>query len=507
MKELWTGGRSRAPPKDAGPTVTRRVSASAEGRASARRTIAASSSPLLSLRLVLGVAGAEPAGTSGGNRGRSAPARARRCPARYRPHGPSVPAARDDGPEGVPGLGARGRRVLAGSTRPGSALPRGARTRRSATPRRASTWCSRPRPSRTRGRAATRGEATLSTLGVATSVLDREQIAERQAPALLRSRAGRAGRGRRRAPGGIGSQGSVFVRGGESRFARVLVDGVPVNQPGGSFDFGSALPFELERVEVVRGAASSLYGTDALAGVIQTRDAAGATGRAPGLPRRGRGRQLRFAPLPGGQLGPLRELRLERGPAAPRHRQRGAEQRLRGDGRRRLGRARARASERAPALVIRGEDATLGTPGQTAFGRPDLEARSIAGDVVAGVSLRHGRGNAAHELRLGFATTRPALATRWTRAPTCRNSKARSARFQPPTSSTRRATRTTRERLSAGYQAEIQAGPATLVTAGLDIEHETGEIGSRAEPLLSPSRTNAGGLLAGPLRARRACLS
>src|SRR3990172_3935516 len=61
---------------------------------------------------------------------------------------------------------------------------------------------------------------------------------------------------------------SAFVRGGESRFACVLIDGVPVNQPGGAYDFGTALPFELERVEVVRGAASALYGTDALAGVV-----------------------------------------------------------------------------------------------------------------------------------------------------------------------------------------------------------------------------------------------
>ena len=59
------------------------------------------------------------------------------------------------------------------------------------------------------------------------------------------------------------------MRGGESNFARVLVDGVPVNEPGGAFNFGSQLPLELDRVEVVRGATSSLYGTDALAGVVQ----------------------------------------------------------------------------------------------------------------------------------------------------------------------------------------------------------------------------------------------
>ena len=46
-----------------------------------------------------------------------------------------------------------------------------------------------------------------------------------------------------------------------------MIDGVPVNEPGGAFDFGALLPLSLEQIEVVRGAASSLYGTDALASI------------------------------------------------------------------------------------------------------------------------------------------------------------------------------------------------------------------------------------------------
>ena len=117
---------------------------------------------------------------------------------------------------------------------------------------------------------ATRGEATLSSIGIAADVLDREEIDDRAAPSLLPLLQEVPGVSTARA-GQTGQQGSVFIRGGESRYARVLVDGVPVNQPGGAFDFGTALPFELERVEVVRGAASSLYGTDALAGVVSLR--------------------------------------------------------------------------------------------------------------------------------------------------------------------------------------------------------------------------------------------
>lgn len=69
--------------------------------------------------------------------------------------------------------------------------------------------------------------------------------------------------------GSYGSVASIFMRGAESDHVLVLVDGVQVNQPGGAYDV-SALGLEnVERVEVVRGPASALYGSDAVAGVIQ----------------------------------------------------------------------------------------------------------------------------------------------------------------------------------------------------------------------------------------------
>src|SRR5262249_48978392 len=115
---------------------------------------------------------------------------------------------------------------------------------------------------------ATRNEAALSTLGVTVSTLDRERIDERAPGAFVDLLRALPGMATARA-GGVGLQASTFVRGGESRFARILVDGVPVNEPGGYFDFGNLLPLELDRVEVLRGAGSSLYGTDALGGVVQ----------------------------------------------------------------------------------------------------------------------------------------------------------------------------------------------------------------------------------------------
>ena len=69
--------------------------------------------------------------------------------------------------------------------------------------------------------------------------------------------------------GSIGAQTSLFMRGGESDYVRVLVDGVAMNDPGGAIDLGAITLDNVERVEVLRGPASVLYGSDAVAGVIQ----------------------------------------------------------------------------------------------------------------------------------------------------------------------------------------------------------------------------------------------
>lgn len=66
-----------------------------------------------------------------------------------------------------------------------------------------------------------------------------------------------------------GSQVALFLRGGQSNYVRVLVDGVPVNEPGGVLDLGRITLDAIERIEVVRGPASVLYGSEAVSGVIQ----------------------------------------------------------------------------------------------------------------------------------------------------------------------------------------------------------------------------------------------
>ncbi len=80
----------------------------------------------------------------------------------------------------------------------------------------------------------------------------------------------------RRVPGiamarssGIGSQHTVFMRGAQGNHVRVLVDGIAINEPGGTLDLGRLTLDDVERIEVVRGPASVLYGSEAVAGVIQ----------------------------------------------------------------------------------------------------------------------------------------------------------------------------------------------------------------------------------------------
>jgi len=80
-----------------------------------------------------------------------------------------------------------------------------------------------------------------------------------------------------------GAVASLFARGGESDYNHVLIDGVRVNANGGQFDFSRVSAAEIERVEVVRGAQSALYGSDAIGSVVQVFTKRAAAGDRPRL--------------------------------------------------------------------------------------------------------------------------------------------------------------------------------------------------------------------------------
>src|ERR1700722_16892712 len=69
--------------------------------------------------------------------------------------------------------------------------------------------------------------------------------------------------------GPMGGSTTFFLDGGNSNYTKVLIDGVPVNQPGGLVDFSNFSLDGIDKIEVVHGATSVLYGSDAMTGVLQ----------------------------------------------------------------------------------------------------------------------------------------------------------------------------------------------------------------------------------------------
>jgi len=116
----------------------------------------------------------------------------------------------------------------------------------------------------------TRIPTATERVPAAVTVLTRHDIEERGYQTLAEALT--AVPGVRLAPsGGLGQQTSAFVRGNGSANTLVLLDGVPVNDassPNGAFDFGQDFLLDIERIEVLRGPASTLYGSAAIGGVI-----------------------------------------------------------------------------------------------------------------------------------------------------------------------------------------------------------------------------------------------
>jgi vitamin B12 transporter len=121
------------------------------------------------------------------------------------------------------------------------------------------------------------GSTSADRLGTAVTIIDGKQIDQRQTrfvgdvlrdvPGVAVSRSG-----------AVGSKTQVRVRGAEGNHTLVMFGGADVSDPfQGEFDFSGLLATDIERIEVLRGSQSALYGSDAIGGVINI------------VPRRGRG--------------------------------------------------------------------------------------------------------------------------------------------------------------------------------------------------------------------------
>jgi vitamin B12 transporter len=115
---------------------------------------------------------------------------------------------------------------------------------------------------------ANRTETTPEQAAVSASVITEQQLSARQYPMLqdaLREIPGL----QVYAYGPLGALSDVFTRGAERTGTLVLLDGVPLNDPGGELHLENFTSEALDRVEIVRGPESALFGAEAAAGVIQ----------------------------------------------------------------------------------------------------------------------------------------------------------------------------------------------------------------------------------------------
>ena len=115
---------------------------------------------------------------------------------------------------------------------------------------------------------ATRTEVPLNQLTTSLTVITSEEIRERQTELVSEVLRDVAGVNVVQT-GSMGSATSVFIRGAASNQALVLIDGVEINSTTtGAYDFANLTTDSVERIEVLRGAGGTLYGSQAIGGVI-----------------------------------------------------------------------------------------------------------------------------------------------------------------------------------------------------------------------------------------------
>ena len=115
---------------------------------------------------------------------------------------------------------------------------------------------------------ATRTETPVSQLPDSVSIVSRAQIDQQKATTIFEALRSVPGLNIQKS-GSIGRQTEMTIRGSSTSQVLVMIDGVQVNSPTtGTFNFANLTTDNIEKIEVVRGAQSTLYGSDAMGGVI-----------------------------------------------------------------------------------------------------------------------------------------------------------------------------------------------------------------------------------------------
>ena len=333
---------------------------------------------------------------------------------------------------------------------------------------------------------ATRTEAPSGQLGASTSVVFEGELEQRRV--LPVSEALRALPGATVArTGGYGASTSLFIRGGESDYNKVYLDGIPLNEAGGAFEWSVLMTDNIERVEFVRGPQSALFGSDAMAGVVQlfTRRGPAESAR-PRITLGGEGGNQDTwranANLSGAaglfdySLSWARFSTDNREPNSAFH-----ETSLSAN----LG---LELSERTQVrAVVRGELGRVGTPGQTAFGRPDLDSFLRRRDASVGIALHDQTASFWEQrLRFSFAQSRQLSRNLLEDPPFTPSFDGRAAPFEFFDFTFDFLNHMRRHQLS--YQSDWRAGAPGrraglhMVTFAFEWDHEQGFLGDRLSP-------------------------
>ncbi|MBM3791347.1 MAG: TonB-dependent receptor, partial [Acidobacteria bacterium] len=294
--------------------------------------------------------------------------------------------------------------------------------------------------------------------------------------------------------GGAGQLTSLFIRGGESDYAKIMVDGIPLNEPGGSYNLANLSAAGIERIEVVRGPQSALFGSDAMTGTIQI------------FTRQGARDGLRPAPgvmIEGGSFshthygGSLRGgndrfdystsfSRMDTDNDVPNGSFNNATAMAN------LGYRPSSAWELR--ALVRTESGRTGSPGPSAFRAPDPDEYFRRRDLSGGVTARH-FSSAVWSQKLSYTVHD---SRQFSEDPSDSGMhtpryQGKSAPFPAFDFAYRFLNRTRRQKLQ--FQSDLIVPGGHLLVAGVDYERQSGLVGDPSSGLLKARRENYGAYL------------